>query len=126
MQSETHEASSRTLRYYRRSNGEDAIADTFSCRDFKRNPKILPIIDFLLCNGVTGFPQPTVGSSSALMSAAFKARFDVVQRLLDAGAPPVQFCCWTPLMHAAALGSLPALELILAQGPCTQDDLDAA
>ena len=111
--------------HYRRPSGHDAVLDAvYSCR-LDRNPHIVTIIDFLLSKGIPGNPVPPTEYGGALRTAAFHARFDVVKRLLDAGAP-IDALGWTPLMHAVALGELTEVEYLLTTDHFSQDELDSA
>ena len=59
--------------------------------------------------------QRNAAGDSALMLATLKGHGDIVDRLLEAGAP-VNHDGWTPLMYAAFEGHLDIVERLLARG----------
>lgn len=96
-------------------SGYDAILDSVYCADLPRNSTVISTIDYLLSAGANTFSISKYGES-ALRVASRLGRFDVVDRLLQAGAPYEQLG-WNPLMHAIALGSITDVENLLRQSP---------
>jgi len=99
--------------HYRTAAGRTALA----CAICPAVP--IEVIDFLLDAGV-----PLAGAShrakSALLEASQAARFDIVGRLLGRGMDPSELK-WTPLMRAAAMGSIEDVRDVIA----TRPDLEA-
>ncbi|MEM1446335.1 MAG: ankyrin repeat domain-containing protein [Planctomycetota bacterium] len=88
---------------------------------YGQSAAILPVLDFLLAQGVPRSNRSKYGES-ALSVFSSRARFDGVQRLLDAGADE-DFLNWTPLHRVVALGSARDLADALRSQP-QADDLE--
>jgi ankyrin repeat protein len=99
---------------YEREGGYNVLIDAMHSRSMTEKEPLLPLIELLLEHGT-----PTQGESdwgeSALSVSSHIGRFDVVERLLEAGAD-AQLLRWTQLMHAVAPGSLADVERLLDNG----------
>jgi ankyrin repeat protein len=72
---------------------------------------LLSIVDFLIEQGAD-LDQTTVHNETPMRVASFRGRFDVVKRLLDAGADAAPLG-WDDLMKAIALGNADDVKAIL-------------
>jgi hypothetical protein len=89
---------------YRRDHGYDALIDAVHGRDVLADPRLPRLIDYLIAQGVA-LDSVTEYNESGLRVLARLGRFDMVQRLLRAGAPAAHLRM-TPLMEAVAFGTL--------------------
>jgi ankyrin repeat protein len=101
--------------HYRRENGHDALLDAVHCRDVARDPRLLDLLALLVANGVNLSFIRTSYKESGLRVLSQLGRFDAVRLLLTAGADRSQLQ-WTPLIEAAAVGSLADVERLAADG----------
>ncbi|MEP6961333.1 MAG: ankyrin repeat domain-containing protein [Acidobacteriota bacterium] len=99
---------------YKRSRGYDALVDAAHGRDIVRDTRLLELLGVLVERGVA-LDGETEFSETGLRVLANDGRFDAVGLLLDAGAPEAQLA-WTPLIRAAALGSLEDMRLAADDG----------
>jgi ankyrin repeat protein len=89
---------------YRREGGYDALIDAVHGRDVLADPRLPRLIEFLIAQGVA-LDGVSKHHESALRVLSHIGRFDMVERLLRAGAP-AEHIRMTALMEAVALGTL--------------------
>ncbi len=75
---------------------------------------LMEVVELLLERGAPAVGETDEGES-ALTIASNKGRFDVVKRLLEAGADET-YLGWTPLLRAVALGSLDEVQTQIKRG----------
>ena len=99
---------------YQRKSGYDALIDAVYSRSRVEKKPLLPLIELLLAYGAPVRGESDWGES-ALSVSSHIARFDVVERLLQAGAD-AKVLKWTELMHAIALGNAAEVKQLLRAG----------
>lgn len=99
---------------YVRGAGYDALTDAMHSRTSLEGVPPMRLIELLLAHGVPLNGESEFGES-ALSVASREGRFDVVQRLLDAGSEG-EVLGWDPLHVAIALGTVADLRRELGAG----------
>jgi hypothetical protein len=99
---------------YKGEHGYDALLAAVHGRDVVRDPRLLDLLRLLVAHGVDLNGVSTY-QESGLRVLSRIGRFDAVRLLLEAGADKEQLQ-WTPLIEAAALGSLADVERLVAGG----------
>lgn len=75
--------------------------------------QLVPFTEFLIQNGASINCETQYGESPLSVTACF-GRFDAVRFLLEAGADPTPLQ-WTPMLNAAAIGTLDELRTLLVE-----------
>jgi len=95
-------------------NGYDALIHAMHGRDIARDDRLLSLVELLVQRGAPLRGESDFGES-ALSVSSHQGRFDVVARLLEAGADE-SVLEWTPLARAVVLGGLDEVAELLFQG----------
>lgn len=95
-------------------NGYDALINAMHGRDIARDDRLLSLVELLIQQNAPLRGESDFGES-ALSVSSHQGRFDVVARLLEAGADE-SVLEWTPLSRAVALGSVHEIAELLSQG----------
>lgn len=88
---------------YMREGGDDALTDAMNSRASDEGAPLMRLLELLLAHGAPVHDESEI-VESAMSNASYKGRFDVVQRLLDAGGNREDLG-WNPLYAAIALGT---------------------
>ena len=99
---------------YRDEKGYDALIHAVHGRDVKKDPGLLPLLEYLVAKGVA-LDGVTSYAESGLRVLSRLGRFDAVGMLLRAGAP-AEHLEWTPLMRAVALGTPDEVDALAQAG----------
>lgn len=99
---------------YQDESGYDILIYAMNARSRGKDESLLPLLELLLAHGAPVHSESDWGES-ALSISSHNARFDVVGRLLQAGAD-AEILEWTELMYAIALGNAEAVEQLLRSG----------
>jgi ankyrin repeat protein len=100
--------------HYRTETGYDVLINAVHSRTMAEGETLLPLIELLLERGASPLGESDWGES-ALSVSSRKGRFDVVERLLAAGADPA-LLDWNELMHAVAIGTVEEVRTAIAEG----------
>ncbi len=107
---------------YTRLGGYDALMDVMCGRNISKCENLFPLVMLLIERGVklNGISKH---GETAIRTASWAGRFDVVKLLLDAGANSDSLR-WTSLMHAIVFDSSERVEALLDDNPnvCKQQD----
>jgi ankyrin repeat protein len=99
---------------YQDENGYNVLIYAMNARSRGKGESLLPLLELLLAHGAPVNGESDWGES-ALSISSHNARFDVVKRLLQAGADG-DVLEWTPLMFFIALGDTATVEQLLRAG----------
>ena len=99
---------------YQRGAGYNVLIDAMHSRAMSEGVELLPLVELLLARGASPLGESD-WRESALSVASHNGRFDVVQRLLAAGADESRLE-WNELLRAVALGSIAEVERLLKSG----------
>jgi len=97
--------------HYGRECGYDGLIDALHSRAVTDKEPLLPLIELLQAHGAPTRGESDYGESALSVSSRI-GRFDVVARLLEAGAN-AELLEWNELMHAVALGSVQEVARLL-------------
>jgi ankyrin repeat protein len=99
---------------YRTEGGYNVLIHAMNSRSMEEKESMLSLLELLLAHGAPVHGESDWGES-ALSISSHNARFDVVKRLLQAGADG-DVLEWTPLMFFIALGDTATVEQLLRAG----------
>lgn len=108
--------------HYKTSSGIDALISLMYGRDIANNNLLIQSTKLLLEKGAKVDTKSSY-NESALRAASTSGRFDVVQLLLNAGAPD-EYLQWTPLMKEIVFGEIDTINDLLNSG-ASLTDLDS-
>jgi ankyrin repeat protein len=100
--------------HYQSEGGYNVLISAMHSRAMGEGEPLLPLVELLLARGASPLGESDWGES-ALSVSSHEGRFDVVERLLAAGAD-VSLLEWDELHRAVALGSVADVERLLAEG----------
>ena len=99
---------------YQSETGYNILIHAMHSRAMGEGAPLLPLVELLLARGASPLGESD-WSESALSVASYNGRFDVVKRLLAAGAD-VALLQWDDLLRAVALGSVSDVERLIQSG----------
>ena len=100
--------------HYQNAGGYDVLIHAVHSGAAREAGALLPLIELLLARGASPLGESDWGES-ALSVSSHEGRFDIVERLLAAGAD-ASLLEWNELLRAVALGSVAEVEVLLKDG----------